>query len=185
MNSARPRTVLLAAAILLRRTGTALPCAVALLLAAAAAWAWLSAERSRQAARFRSELAMALPAAPGTPQPRDNDGNLAGFYESLGEHRYAEQQVRTLFALAGKAGLELSEGEYRSGYDVQGRFHTYQVALPVKGSYGAVWQFAMMALASMPFAALDEISFRRNDVGAAEVEARLRLTLYLAAGEGA
>ena len=58
--------------------------------------------------------------------------------------------------------------------------YTYQVTLPVKGSYGAVWKFGMLALRAIPFASLDEISFRRDAIGDAAVEARLRLTLYLA-----
>ncbi len=43
------------------------------------------------------------------------------------------------------------------------------------------------ALRAIPFAALDEISFKRDAIGEANVEARLRLTFYLTerAGSGA
>ena len=51
--------------------------------------------------------------------------------------------------------------------------------LPVKGSYGAIWQFALGALRAIPFASLDDIGFRRDSIGDPVVEARLRLTLYL------
>jgi hypothetical protein len=73
----------------------------------------------------------------------------------------------------------LRQGEYKAAYDRDARIHTYQVSLPVKGSYRAVWQFAMLALRAIPFASLDELSFRRDAIGQADVEARLRLTLYL------
>jgi hypothetical protein len=49
----------------------------------------------------------------------------------------------------------------------------------------------MLSLRAMPFAALDDIGFRRDDIGAAGVDARVRFTLYLAddgvrqVGEGA
>ncbi len=112
--------------------------------------------------------------------PVQANENLALFYATLGEKRYAEQQVRTLFGLAAKSGLSLAQGEYKSAFERNGRLHTYQVTLPVKGSYGAIWQFAMLALRTIPFASLDEISFKRETIGDPVVEARLRLTLYLA-----
>jgi hypothetical protein len=119
----------------------------------------------------------AAPVVPAPPaQPADE---LDAFYAALGPRRYAEQQVRTLFALAAKNGLSLSQGEYKTGYDRNARVSTYQVNLPVKGSYGAIWQFALGALRAIPFASLDDISFRRDTIGDPAVEARLRLTLYL------
>jgi hypothetical protein len=54
------------------------------------------------------------------PVPRAAD-NLALFYAALGERRYAEQQVKTLFGLAAKNGLTLSQGEYKAGYDRNAR----------------------------------------------------------------
>jgi hypothetical protein len=107
------------------------------------------------------------------------------FYDTLGERRYAEQQVKTLFALAAKNGLALSQGEYRTAYDRNARLTTYQINLPVKGSYGAIWKFALGALLAIPFASLDDIGFRRDSIGDPNVEARLRLTLYLKDEPGA
>jgi hypothetical protein len=152
-----------------------------LCLAGALALAWLLPQRGLQVQRSAVALSLAAtpPSAVVAPPPSPN-ANLALFYDALGERRYAEQQVKTLFALAAKTGLVLSQGEYKSGFEQNGRFHTYQVNLPVKGSYAAIWQFAMLALRAMPFASLDEISFRRDTVGEPAVEARLRLTLYLA-----
>jgi hypothetical protein len=162
-----------------------LACAGALLcVAAAAALAWLLSERALQERRQAVVLGMAaLPrpvAAVAVAAPPDANANLALFYDTLGERRYAEQQVKTLFALAAKSGLVLTQGKYKSALDRNGRFHTYQATLPVKGSYGAIWQFSMRALGAIPFASLDEISFRRDAIGDPAVEARLRLTLYLA-----
>jgi hypothetical protein len=117
-------------------------------------------------------------ASPSPPAAQSVDP-LEAFYAALGPRRYAEQQVRTLFTLAAKNGLSLSQGEYKTGYDRNARVTTYQVNLPVKGSYAAIWQFAMGALRAIPFASLDDISFRRDTIGDPAVEARLRLTLYL------
>ena len=124
-----------------------------------------------------------LAAAVSAPPP-SADQNLAHFYASLGERSKVERQLKTLFALADKNGLALRQGEYRSSQDRAGRFLTYQVTLPVTGRYGAIWQFAFDALRALPHAALDDAAFRRDAIGSATVEARLRLTLYLAASPG-
>ena len=157
--------------------------AAVLCLAGALALAWLLPERALQGRRQAVALGLATlppPVLAPVSAPAGPNENLALFYDTLGERRYAEQQVKTLFALAAKSGLVLSQGEYKAAAEQNGRFHTYQVSLPVKGSYAAIWQFAMQALRAIPFASVDEISFRRDSIGAQAVEARLRLTLYLA-----
>lgn len=160
--------------------------ALAVALAALAVLAWAGPARERQAQQQAAALAQAArpPAAPVVSPEASANANLALFYASLGERRYAGEQVKTLFGIAAKTGLVLRQGEYKAAYDQNGRLHTYQVTLPVKGSYQAVWQFAMLALRAIPFAALDDIGFRRDEIGAAGVDARVRFTLYLA-GEGA
>lgn len=174
-------TLLLRARLAAARAGAGACVAGVLCVAGAAAWAWLlprSAEQTLALARpLPVPATLALPAAP----PSANE-NLALFHETLGEKRYAEQHVKVLFALAAKAGLSLSQGEYKPGYDKASRISSYQITLPVKGSYQAIWQFALSALRDLPFAALDDIGFRRENIGDAQVEARLRFTLYLKDG---
>ncbi|WP_426100738.1 hypothetical protein [Massilia sp. TSP1-1-2] len=180
-----------ALALRLRLAATALGpvfcLACALIAVGAAALAWLLPQRALQAERHRNALrVVSMPAVASAVLPvATSDQNLALFYATLGEQRYAEQQVKTLFALAGKASLSLSQGEYKSAYDRNANLHTYQVTLPVKGTYGQVWSFGLMALRSIPYASLDELSFKRENIGDAQLEARLRLTLYLSDQGGA
>jgi hypothetical protein len=163
--------------------------ALALCVLALAAMAWLVQARELvDGARVEARRVAALP--PPAPvlaaaPPATDDYHLALFEAALGERRHAEQGVKTLFKLAGKSGLTLRQGEYKTAYDRNARLHTYQVTLPVKGNYGAIWQFALGALRAIPFAALDEISFKRDAIGEANVEARLRLTFYLTERQGA
>ena len=160
--------------------------ALMLLVAGAAGLGWLLPQRALQAGRHQVALRLALmPAAvQAKSTPVTSNDNLNAFYANLGEKRYAEQQVKTLFGLAGKARLSLSQGEYKSAYDRNARLHSYQVTLPVKGSYRDVWQFGMLSLRAIPFASLDEMSFKRETITDPQVEARLRLTLYLAERPG-
>ena len=156
-------------------------CAAAfLLVAGAGAVLYLLPQRAREADSHAAAMRAArAPAVLVKSAPVVANENLALFYATLGEKRYAEQQVRTLFGLAAKSGLTLSQGEYKSAYERNARLHTYQVTLPVKGSYAAIWQFGMLSLRAIPFASLDEISFKRENIGEAGVEARLRMTFYL------
>lgn len=157
--------------------------AAVLCVASAIALAWLLPQQERAAAEHQLALARAaVPPVVEVSAPVVANQNLTLFYASLGERRYSEQQVRTLFALAAKSGLSLSQGEYQSAFDANAGLSTYQITLPVKGSYRAIWQFGLAALRAMPFASLDEISFKREAINDASVEARLRFTLYL--GEG-
>jgi hypothetical protein len=177
--------------VFLRANPIALAAAVvALAMAGALAWSahavWVL-QRDQEARAARAlQLGKAGAAAPApeaaAPAPAPPPDNLATFYGALGERRGAEQQVRTLFDLATKSGLVLRQGEYKPGHDRNAHVYTYQVNLPVKGSYASIWQFAMAALRTIPFASLDDISFRREAIGDTTVEARLRLTLYLRDG---
>ena len=171
----------LRAQLLLRRAGAPACIAVALLVLGVAAWAWAWQQRAVAAqleARPLPVASMALAAVAVAPAATSGE-NLARFYATLGQQRHAEQQVKLLFDLAAKNGLQLAQGEYKSGYDKASRVATYQVTLPLKGSYAAVWQFALQTLRAMPFASLDELSFRREQIADTQLEARLRLTFYL------
>ena len=156
-----------------------------LVMAGALAWtlnAVWALQRAQEAYDAQARQKAQAPKAAPAPEPVAAPDNLAAFYGALGERRGVEQHVRTLFGLATKSGLMLRQGEYKQGYDRNAHVYTYQVNLPVKGSYQAIWQFAMAALRAIPFASLDEISFHRDAIGDATVEARLRLTLYLRDG---
>lgn len=181
MRHIQPGTVLLRARLLLARLGPLACAALLLAVLALAGWSWLLVQRSAQAAWMAQPLPVPTALVAAAPPPSANQ-NLADFYETLGEQRYAEQQVKILFGLAAKAGLTLSQGEYKLAYDKASRVSSYQIILPVKGAYQAIWQFTLQALRSMPFAALDELNFRRDLISDPQVEARVRLTLYLKDG---
>ncbi len=176
--------LLLQCKLALVRRGPVALLAMLLFAAGIGAWLWYLPQ-ARQAAAARAvatkpaaatQPVAALVVATGPEQ------NLAQFYATLGDKRDAEQQLKTLFALAAKSGLSLTAGQYRAAIDQNGKFNTYQVSLPVRGSYRALWQFCLQTLATVPFAALDEISLRRETIGEPVLEARVRFTLYLKEG---
>jgi hypothetical protein len=178
LNNVNLAALLLRVRIGVLRFGVPACVAVALSLAGVAAWAWLLPQRAAQVRVMAQPLPAPASMVTAPPPPSANQ-NLAVFYDVLGEKRYAEQQVKVLFDLAAKSNLVLSQGEYNAAYDKASRVSTYQIILPVKGPYQSIWQFAMQGLREMPFASLDEVSFRRETISEPTVEARLRFTLYL------
>jgi hypothetical protein len=178
--------LLLRARLMAMRAGPVACAALVLCVAGAAGLAWtrLEARSVAQSANAQAGRASSgLPAAPAVlvppSAPPTAAQNMALFYATLGDPHYAEQQVRILFDLAAKAGLSLNHGDYKAAFDKADRVNTYQVLLPLKGPYQSIWQFTLTALREIPFASLDEISFKRDTIGEPVVEARVRLTLYL------
>lgn len=104
---------------------------------------------------------------------------LAAFYDVLGDKRYVEQQVKTLFAVAAKSGLVLNQGEYKASVEKSSHSTRYQMILPVKGQYQAIRTFCEQTLLAIPFASLDEINFKRDEITNSTLDAKLHFTLYL------
>lgn len=88
-------------------------------------------------------------------------------------------QVMRLTELAEQQGLKLRQGDYRLHRDREAGVSAYQMHYPVSGSYVALRQFINSALEQFPALALEEVQVRRNTIGATDVDARLRFTLYL------
>ena len=86
--------------------------------------------------------------------------------------------LNKLYAAAAAQQLVLEQGEYRLSSDKTGKLARYQVTLPVKGSYLQIRQFVDQALIDVPVAALDDINFKREAIGATQLEARIKFTLY-------
>ena len=173
--------LLLRARLRLMRWGVAVCAASLLCLGGAVFWLWLLPQERAATVPLAMSTQVVLPtgvASQVASQVTASD-NLARFYEALGAQDQVGEQVRILFALAAQAGLQLRQGEYKVAYDPVGRVASYQILLPLKGAYPAIWQFSLAALRAIPFASLDEINFKRDQIADAEPEARVRLTLYL------
>lgn len=179
MNTIHFSSIALQAQLWLMRRSMVASIGAFLCLAGTSVWLWSTQHAKMQHLLGQPHpLTVASSLVPSITPPNDAL-NLAEFYDALGDEHYAEQQLKTLFALAVKNGLTLSKGQYTLAYEQNGLFYTYQLVLPVKGSYSSVWQFATQTLALIPFSALDDISFKRDMIADQLPEASLRFTLYL------
>ena len=176
---------LLQARLALGRVGAITALAALLCVAGTTCWFWALPQqkavgRTEQALLEKQKLALLqAPVAPKAAPVLPAQANLAAFYGALGTRQAAVAQIRTLFSLAREAGISLDKGEYKSAYSVNSRSYSYQVLLPVTGSYSAIRLFCEKVLVTIPFASLDEIGFKREAVAAGALQAKLRFTFHL------
>lgn len=137
-----------------------------------------SLEQARlDAAAARAEAARPRP--PGPPVDTSPAGQLRGFYERFPARPDAPDWLEKVYAVADKEKLQLVRGEYSVAVDAKTDLTKYRILLPVKGSYGQIRNFLSGALQEVPYLALDDADFQRPKAGDQQVDARLRLTLYM------
>ncbi len=155
--------------------GAALVCAALLWLGVLPGMAARVEDETRSAAR----LATLPPPRPVISAPELAADRLAGFYRGLGDSAHTGEIVTRLFEAAAAAGVTLDKAEYKPGHDTPGRFDTYTIVLPVKGDYAKLRLFSEKVLLAVPYAALDDMRFKRGSANDAGVEASLRFTAFL------
>jgi hypothetical protein len=57
----------------------------------------------------------------------------------------------------------------------------YQITVPMRTDYPHIHAWLAQVLAQLPNAALDEVSFKREDAATPELDAKLRLTVFMRA----
>ncbi|HEY6095080.1 MAG TPA: type 4a pilus biogenesis protein PilO [Gallionellaceae bacterium] len=104
---------------------------------------------------------------------------LAEFYGKFPPEWKSPQWLEKLVALAEHSGLRLNDGEYKATRDKVGKLVRYQMALRVQGDYPQIRQFLTDLPGAIPIVALENVQFERQKVGDTNVEARIKLVLYL------
>jgi hypothetical protein len=104
---------------------------------------------------------------------------LQAFYEFFPTQQAAPNLFRTIYSAAHEESINLAQGEYKFIPAKSGRIGSYQVNLPVRGSYIQIRKFIVKVMNSVPSAALQEVSFRREAVSRADLEAKIRFSIYM------
>ena len=134
------------------------------------------ARRTAAAAAQRAKLPTQPVAAP------EGVAELERFYRHFPTLDGLQGELEAVYAHARASRLQLSQGEYR--LEKGPGLAAYRVTLPVRGSYAQLRQFVGHILKEMPTASLDALRFDRKKAGDAQVEAQVRLTIYLRPVEG-
>jgi Type II secretion system (T2SS), protein M subtype b len=172
-----------AAARWAERCGAAGLAGLLALVAAGTVFLALGLPLLQQRAQLQQHLQQ-LGQTPRAAAPRQDDSDaaqLTRFYAAFPPAGAAAESLGRVQAAARRAGIVLPSGEYRLEQRSGERLQRYTAVLPVRGSYAQIRAFIDGLLSELPHAAIDDIELRREDAASAELEARLRLTLYLRA----
>ncbi len=104
---------------------------------------------------------------------------LRAFYEFFPGRQKAPGLLKAIYGAAHEESINLAQGDYKFKPGKSGQIGSYQVNLPVKGSYIQIRKFIVKVLNSMPSAALEEVSFKREAISKGELEAKVRFSIYL------
>ena len=134
------------------------------------------AELRTEAADLEKQFRMSgsLSGRKTTPSER-----LAAFYAFFPSAASTPELLRKINAAAEAKGIELQSGEYRMQHSAGAPLARYEITLPIKGSYVQIRGFVADVLAAIPAAVLEDVNLRRDSVGNAQIEARVRFTVYL------
>lgn len=113
-------------------------------------------------------------------RPATANEQLQNFHAFFPRLQSTPEWLGKIDAAAKANDLTLRAGEYKLEHRTDERLMRYQMILPVSGTYTQIRGFLAGVLKSLPAASIDEISLQRDDIKKSTVEARIRLTLYLA-----
>jgi hypothetical protein len=164
---------------LLRRLGAAGILGLGLLLACAGFYVSGLEPAQKQLAAQRALLERLHARAPlQTVAASGRADELRRFYGLFPSTAELAAELERLYRLGRGAGLELAQGEYRLEHRPVGAW-AYRVTLPVRGSYPQLREFLGALLKDMPVASLDSVRFERKKVADSQLEAQLRVTVYV------
>ncbi|WP_454776363.1 type 4a pilus biogenesis protein PilO [Janthinobacterium tructae] len=163
------------------------PCAIG---AACLALAAFAVQKGDALAARQQQLTAQLAAAarqsalPPAPITLDADADsLAAFHAYLPAHDSIPEQLKALLEVAQKSGVTLAKADYKPQEDGNTAFLRYQITLPVKAEYAQLQTFIVDALQALPTLTLDSVLFKREQIEAGEIDARIQFILLVKKAE--
>ncbi|MEO8630831.1 MAG: hypothetical protein ABI612_22450 [Betaproteobacteria bacterium] len=106
---------------------------------------------------------------------------LSNFYAFFPLAENVPELLGRIYRSAQEHQLLLEKGEYKLSREAEFRLARYQITLPMRGQYADVRGFVNDVLESVPSAALEELTLKRESIDAQELEARVRFIVFLGA----
>lgn len=134
-----------------------------------------------QVTQFQNEIASLTSASSARVKlalPTTTD-QLTAFYRNFPPQRSAPDWLDKIYHAARHENLALNEGKYRAKHQHNGSLIRYKISLPVTGSYRQIQHFLATVMEGIPSVALDGVTFERNKIGDTNVNAKIKLSLYL------
>ncbi|MBI1425277.1 MAG: type 4a pilus biogenesis protein PilO [Gammaproteobacteria bacterium] len=112
-------------------------------------------------------------------EPTTTAEQLFTYYQFFPAQSTAPNWLNKIFTAARDQHLDLPEGKYRVIHERAGSLLRYEITLPVTGSYQQLHKFIAAVLSEIPIAALDGVTFERNKISNALIDAKFKISLYL------
>jgi hypothetical protein len=177
----RMGTALAQTQVLLWRFGWSWPLSALVLAGVAAVYIALLAPMRHELARTHAELAHASAGAgalPAQPAAAPEQEQLGALRASLNAPADAAELIRRLDRLARAERIALAQGEYRQQFHADTQLLQLQVTQPIKAGYSQLKRYMESVLRTMPYASLDQIAARRENVAQAQLEVRLQWSFW-------
>ena len=125
----------------------------------------------RVANRQEPSVPTALPAAVSA-------AHYQGFRQALTDDEQVLPSIQAVLDAAERHHLVSTRAEYVRGRDANAQAETLQMTVPVKGRYGDVRRWIEEILRTQAYVAVNEVGFKREDIGVNQIEAKVRLTIW-------
>jgi hypothetical protein len=104
---------------------------------------------------------------------------LAEFYRIFPNEKSLLPWLEKIFVLAQTHGISLDQGEYKVTRDRVGKLVRFQMTLPIRSGYPQIRKYLNSLRAEIPIISMEHLQFERQKVNDTEVEAKMKLALYL------
>jgi hypothetical protein len=117
---------------------------------------------------------------PANEHALDTPGDqLVEFYKFFPEEKTSPKWLSLMVETANKRGLALNHGEYAVARDTMGQLRRIRITLPVEGTYPQIRQYLAELISVIPNISLENVQFERKDIVDTELQAKIKLVLYL------
>ena len=174
-----PRRLAWEARRMIRLTGSGAAAGIGCaLLAVLAQWHATQLEQRRTTLAAQLNIAARTAATPQAPVVTTASG-VAAFFDHLPPHDAIPDQLKELVRVAQQNNIPLAKAEYKPEQDGNAGFLRYRITLPVKADFANVQSFLITALQTLPTLTLESVAFKREQIEAGEVEARIQFVLLV------
>jgi type II secretory pathway component PulM len=134
-------------------------------------------DASSRVKRLSAQVAQVSGAGPGgVTTVREQMGQ---FYRMFPRQGQLTDTVAKIFEAAAAQGISLQKGEYRVAEEADGHLRRFQIVLPIKADYPRIRRFLGKVAAEVPTAAIEHVQFERQKIADPQVEATIKLAVYL------
>jgi hypothetical protein len=137
--------------------------------------------QAKQEALAQARAAFKLAPTQAKTAASESESHLQALRAVLGDGKRLELPVKTTLTLAEQAGLKVMQADYKFACDTKQIACAYKMQLPVIGTYGSIRRLLEHTLVKLPYASVDELLVKREDINSDELDVRLRVSFHVLA----